>query len=382
MSELIQKNDNRATIRWKLLTSASALALTISSIGVARAENTDRPLIWIELGGQLEQVGGQGDPFTPGFIAANPTSPVFSPISPLQAQKPAPFSFAEDGKISFQPEGSSWVFSASINYGRSNDFKHVDQQTHGVHAKYYSGVRNTTNFVYTQENFAETKVQHRGSHDILDFSAGKDVGLGMFGSSGSSTLSLGVRFAQFVSTTTFDARAVPDLHAKYITGGNLKIPRVYFHSYHATGKASRSFRGVGPSLSWNGTAPLAGNPQNGEITFDWGASAAILFGKQKARVRHQESAHYGSNLYEIVRGGYYGVVYQNPPRGHDTNRSVIVPNAGGFAGASYRIENTKVSVGYRADVFFGAMDVGIDARKNQNRAFYGPFLSVSIGIGD
>ena len=28
MSELIQKNDNRATIRWKLLTGASALALT------------------------------------------------------------------------------------------------------------------------------------------------------------------------------------------------------------------------------------------------------------------------------------------------------------------------------------------------------------------
>ena len=54
MSELIQKNDNRATIRWKLLTGASALALTayVSSAGMAKAEDTDRPPIWIELGGR------------------------------------------------------------------------------------------------------------------------------------------------------------------------------------------------------------------------------------------------------------------------------------------------------------------------------------------
>ena len=42
MSELIQKNDNRATIRWKLLTGASALALTayVSSAAIAKAEDT------------------------------------------------------------------------------------------------------------------------------------------------------------------------------------------------------------------------------------------------------------------------------------------------------------------------------------------------------
>ena len=41
MSELIKNNDNRATIRWKLLTGASALALTayVSSAAVAKAED-------------------------------------------------------------------------------------------------------------------------------------------------------------------------------------------------------------------------------------------------------------------------------------------------------------------------------------------------------
>jgi len=60
---------------------------------------------------------------------------------------------------------------------------------------------------------------------------------------------------------------------------------------------------------------------------------------------------------------------------------VIVPNIGGFAGLSLRFPNAKVSFGYRADAFFGAMDGGIDARKTYDRDFYGPFATISIGLG-
>jgi hypothetical protein len=49
---------------------------------------------------------------------------------------------------------------------------------------------------------------------------------------------------------------------------------------------------------------------------------------------------------------------------------------------SWRTSNAKVSLGYRADMFFGAIDGGIDTRKNENRGFYGPFASISIGLGD
>ena len=62
-------------------------------------------------------------------------------------------------------------------------------------------------------------------------------------------------------------------------------------------------------------------------------------------------------------------------------RSVIVPNVGGFAGLSFHYANAKVSFGYRADIFLGAMDGGIDAVKKENVGFYGPFASVSIGLG-
>jgi hypothetical protein len=60
---------------------------------------------------------------------------------------------------------------------------------------------------------------------------------------------------------------------------------------------------------------------------------------------------------------------------------VIVPNIGGFAGLSVRFPNAKVSLGYRADAFFGAMDGGIDVRKTYDRDFYGPFATISIGLG-
>jgi hypothetical protein len=384
MSELMNTQNTGRGFRWCLLTTVSTLAL-VAAVDMhdakAAGDDGDRPTVWIEIGGQLEHVGGHGDPFTPGFVAANPNSPVLTPVSPIQAQNPPPFSFAESGKISFQPEASDWVFSAAVRYGRSSNSKLVDHQTTGVHRKYRSGVPNPTHLPYTQENFANTKVQHKESHAVLDFSAGKDVGLGLFGRDASSIFSLGVRFAQFASKTMFDARALPDLSAKYVpsAGAPTRAPFLNYHSYHATGVASRSFHGIGPSLSWNGSTPFVGTPQSGELSFDWGANAAILFGKQKARVRHQETGHYVSAL-AVFNTPPYTVTYQNAG-GHDTDRSVIVPNVGGFAGASWRTENVKVSLGYRADFFFGAMDVGIDARKSATLGFYGPFASVSVGLG-
>jgi len=379
MSELMNTQNTERGFRWRLLTTVSAVAL-LASLNVrevkAADEDTDRPIIWIELGGQMQHVEGQGDPFTPGFLTKYPKSPVLQSTTPVQAQNPPPFSFGGEGKITFQPESSDWVLSASVNYGRSSNNRRVDHQTNSLRYKYNtSGVKSSNPF--TQADFANTKVQHRESHAILDFSVGKDVGLGMFGKDSSSTVSLGVRFVQFTSGKTFDIRARPDLQFKYLQHGS-SLP--YFHTYHATGHASRSFRGVGPSLSWSGSTPFAGNPQNGEIALDWGANAAVLFGKQKARVKHQEIGRYQSALMN-VNGDLYTTVYHNAPPTSIRSHSVTVPNAGGFAGLSFRYSAAKLSLGYRADFFFNAMDVGIDARKSATLGFYGPFASVSVGIG-
>ena len=55
------------------------------------------------------------------------------------------------------------------------------------------------------------------------------------------------------------------------------------HDYNATETDSESFNGLGPKLDWNASTPVIGNDQNGEVTFDSGASLAVLFGRQKAR---------------------------------------------------------------------------------------------------
>jgi hypothetical protein len=47
----------------------------------------------------------------------------------------------------------------------------------------------------------------------------------------------------------------------------------------------------------------------------------------------------------------------------------------------FRYANAKLSFGYIADEFFGAMDGGIDAYKAENRGFFGPFANISIGLG-
>jgi len=390
MSELINIRDNRATIRWKLLSGVSALALVASTYGASEAfaadSDTDHPLIWIELGGLMDKVSGQGRPFAPPFLAANPSSEVlWHGVSPLEAQKPSKFAFDEEGKLSFQPEDSYWQFSASVRFGRSGNIRHVHHQTYNefvIQYKHGKPKYSTPTRMRAVDKFSDTHTQRSETHAIIDFQAGRDVGLGLFGSSMSSTVSVGVRFAQFRSRQNFDIRARPELDFKYRTFPtfHLTLHLPYFNTYHANGRAERSFHGVGPSLSWTGSAPLAGNLQDGELTVDWGANAALLFGRQRARVHHLETAHYAP-WHLPFYGGYY-TLYPSHSGGHDNIRNVTVPNVGGSIGVSWRLQDFKVSFGYRADVFFGAMDTGIDAVKKSNATFNGPYASISIGLGD
>ena len=194
----------------------------------------------------------------------------------------------------------------------------------------------------------------------------------MFGRESHSILGFGVRFAQFATRQHLGLLADPD---RYIPLDPKYAQR--HHTYNATSRIERGFHGVGPTISWNASASLAGNPDGGEIAIDWGVNAAVLFGRQKVRGHHQ------------TVGTYYkrGLKYQssipihrsaNPSR----SRSVTVPNVGAFAGISYQFVDAKLSIGYRADYFFGAMDGGIDTANKTTLGFNGPYASISVGLGD
>lgn len=372
----MSKTTNHRNIRGKLMTTVSALALgaAVSGVSQVQAADADRPTVWIELGGQSEQVKGFGDPFDPPF-----TSEIIADgfTSPIKSQRALSQSLGEEGAISFQPQNSDWIFSASIRYGRAGGRKSTHEQT-PAHFKFKIGSNTgylTPQLLRNRARFSETQTDNSETHTILDFQAGKDMGLGLLGRGSKSTVSFGVRFAQFSSNQRLDIKADPD----FTVPSNIFAYQKYHHTYSVTSHVERSFHGVGPSLSWTGSVPLVGNDEDSEITLDWGANVAALFGRQKVRGHHQTVGTYykgpflQSNYFtsQIHRSG-------NP----DRSRNVVVSNLGGFADLSFVYSDAKVSFGYRGDFFFGAMDGGIDTRKSTTRGFYGPFASISIGMGD
>jgi iron complex outermembrane receptor protein len=393
--------------------------------GLFSDTDNGKPPLWIELGGDFSNLTDASQAFDPAFLST------FAPNrlkSPLPLEDAPHYGFDESVKISYQPDGSDWVFSGGIRYGRNGATHELHQQPKNpyipVHftvdgLKSLEGSKFYGYSLYPSRaaRFQDVQAKQTESHTIVDFLVGKDVGLGMFGLQGSSVVSGGVRVAQFMSKQDINLHAAPDVHypSAPITSFAQKYQfthsKIRYHQFAASAEGKESFHGLGPKLDWNASTPVAGNESgNGEITVDWGASFAVLFGRQKAQGINKSSAksYYLSHATGIggaggyffykngkkikqmyFQAGHFGFNGQpipthqssNSPQSHNRSRMVAVPNLGGFAGISYKYQNAKVSFGYRADEFFGAMDGGIDAYKAENRGFFGPFANISIGLG-
>jgi len=376
MNELMQLRNDRVSIRWRLLTTASIVAMAGNAVfpNATLAESGGQPSIWIELGAQMERVDGGQSAFAPGFFNTITNNGL---TSPLAIDRLARYSNGLEGKVSVLPDGMDWVFAAAVRYGRSNGNRSFHQQPNGQYTRFPFGSKYLTKTAAAP--YAETRSKNAESHLVVDFQAGKDVGLGLFGRDSTSVVNFGLRFAQFSQRSDATIRARPDVRLVPEAFGKYQIPVTFYHRYFASEQRSANFHGIGPSLSWDASTPIAGRAERAEITFDWGANIAVLFGRQKARAHHQSSGSY----HYFHPSSLYGVVNQLPTH-HGTaerSRSVVVPNVGGFAGLSFRYDDARVSVGYRADFFFGAIDGGLDGTKSYNREFYGPFATISVGLG-
>lgn len=412
MSELKNTHADSDRIRWKLLASVSSLAIA-ASISNAVAEDASHPVLWIELGATADAINGLGDPFAPDFMQLSPMPSVYAEgNSPFSLQQPARHTFGGDVKLILQPPESDWKFSVGVKFGRSKVKRDRHSQSNAtvkfpnpayehIAALYPSYLPYFTSLLPTftkyAPKFAETKFTEKERHTVLDFQAGKDVGLGLFGDGASSTVSVGVRLARFQSQTNVLARARPNANFHQSTFPNpwgagphayYTIYEAQWKSYYMRASADRSFNGIGPSLSWSASLPVAGNAHNGELDVDLGINGAILFGKQKANVHHHTTARYFKSKYYhsfTTPDGYHAHDHYQPlydrSGGSSRSRSVIVPNLGGSIGLSYRIENTKISLGYRTDNFWGALDGGIDAPSRKTLAFNGLYATVSVGFG-
>lgn len=362
----MSKNKNME-FRRQLLATVSTLALLAAACGSGKAKAEDsRPTIWIEFGGQLEGMTRVQDEFVPPFLVSAPPLD-FTSINPLEAQRPPKYSQGAQLALSFQPENSGWVFSGLVRYGRSSGGKGAMEQTVATMTPYPPAPQ----FLITKAShkFIRTIGRENSKHLIADFQAGRDVGLGLLGKDAS--ISLGVRFAQFSERSSFDLHERPDY------GWQKKHPFYtrFYHNFAAQEDARRSFHGIGPSLSVKASPSIARPGEDSDITLDWGVNGAVLFGRNQALVHHDTNEGY---FHSWVG---YTQLYDHPYT-RLRKHSAAVPNLGGFVGLSYRYVDAKISLGYRADMFFGAMDGGIDTRKNKNLGFFGPFASISIGMGD
>ncbi len=383
MSELINTQRRNENFRRDLLTNVSVLALLgyLGASTCAQASvDEERPIVWIQLGGQTEGVSGAQEFFSPPFFdKASSTD-----LAVLDgAQREPLFSHGFDGKITFQPENSDWMFSAAIRYGRSSSTRNLHHQTPGMppfqntfHGKYFPITPNRV-------VFADAVAGSQELHAVLDFQAGKDFGLGLLGTRGESVVNVGVRFAQFTekNDATLHARPFYTIGAEVGQPGKYMQPSKFVRgTYSGIVRATRSTHAVGPSLSWDASLPMVGTSSEMTLNFDWGVNAAVLFGRQRASVHHQTVGYY-YHQYSGFAPLKHTSNYANAPPDHNRSRTVTIPNVGGMAGLSLKLPNAKVSLGYRADFFFGAMDGGIDTARKENIGFSGPFATISIGLG-
>jgi len=380
MNELINIQKRQESFRHNLLTNVSLLALAGTIYALPSAAEENRSTVWIELGGQLERVDAAQSVFTPAFFDLAPTTVANTMVD---AQRPSRYSIGGEGRITIVPKASDWVLLAAIRYGQVKNPRHLHYETPGLPSffNYKNGVKNANPVVPSLRMFGDGQTHSAESHFVLDFQAGKDVGLGLLGNDASSIFSAGVRYTQFT------ARSDVTLHARPVVGygpliGYSRLGKYYqghkaFHqTYNAAFHATRSTHAIGPSVSWNASMPVLGDGESMTVAFDWGANGALLFGRQRSLVSHNTT---GAAAYFI------GTVAHARNYMHATDharmRSIIIPNAGGYANISLKFPNAKVSLGYRGDFFFNATDSGIEVRDAANQNFYGPFATISIGLG-
>jgi len=373
---------------------------TSGSTGLDFLDSDGRPQVWLQFGGNFNASMGHDnvayDPtsaYAPNFPNGGGPTPSWPSTlpTPPDLEKLPNMGFDWQGAATIQPADSDWQFKAGVRYGRSSRNKHYHKSAYaGTKTNVIAGGQSIPcTFVgqyYGPEylagcyhgsikEFVDSQNLSRETHMMLDFTLGKDVGLGSMG----GTLAAGVRIAQFTEQAKNDIGADP----------NYNIYQSAFQKYHDTyqftSTEKRSFRGAGPEVTWDANQVLWGLDDDVQVTFDWGINASVLFGQQKVVLHHEVShcRHTGLGINAgcdgVGIGGEDGQVHE-PDEDINRSTSATVPNLGGYLGASMRYRNSKLSLGYRADTFFNAVDGGQQTKDTFTRGFYGPYLNVSLGL--
>ena len=349
MSRSTNTMNSYTQIHRQLLATVSVAALIgLGTASEAVASDSGKPVIELELAGQFDQLADKQTRWVPDYFARHvgPMAGMFQ-----GAQKTPRYGFDADAGLAFRPGDEGWVLAASIRLGRARQPGSGSKSDHILPYPVY---------VQNPSNYGALSHQNE-SHLFVDFSVGKDVGLGIAGSE--STFSAGVRIANM--------RSRSDVH---ITS-NFPIS---FHGSATNDPDSRivrKFQGAGPFVAWKASAPIAGQPDSGELGIDWGLNGGLLFGRQTLSQTVDAYYRYGKRVHYA-----HPSVHRTAQSSRWRQRKATVPEAGAYAALYYRFPNAKVSLGYRADWYFNALDGGLASAQQVDRGFFGPFASISIGV--
>jgi hypothetical protein len=235
----------------------------------------------------------------------------------------------------------AWHFVFDIRYGRSKTASR-------------NSASSSTNIIFSGFtitsilNQTSTQATQREQHLVVDFMAGRDLGIG--GSAGQ--VQFGVRVADLYAA----ANALRDDRTTTTTTfySSIVFTSTTATSTYATWKSR--FFGAGPRVAIVGSVPIAGF-----WSFDYGGGIAALIGRRTFDISVASSA--GSNYAANFRS------------------TAFVFNADMSMALSYLFKpNLKVSSGVRGDYYNSALttyNVNTGALQNISRLFWGPFVRLT-----
>jgi iron complex outermembrane receptor protein len=327
----------------------------------------------VEIGAAMSRFDGGAETYQPDWLTPALSSPLAIQGDDLD------WGDIRTAKLTYAP-ANGWRVSAAYLYGKTNGQGRAaayEDVPGGLF--YFNGVGNGEGEYREHDNYMVSALHDAEEHGIVDFLVGKDVGLGLFGEAVKSTLSAGLRYASFKSTSSVAMNgsinsSVPEAWAKYTDA-------VTYDVYHTTLTSTRKFEGTGPSVSWESSLRLAGADETGHVDLDWSVTGGVLFGKRT------------SSSEEERFGGYYfldtAILFTTIPEAvhyddlvpRNRTEDASVPNLSLTLGVSYSVDRVKVSTGYAYDRFFDVIDGGYKDAQAFDRTIHGPYLKLSVGFG-
>jgi len=225
--------------------------------------------------------------------------------------------------IAYQPALSPWSFGLNARYGTT------------------SKKSKSVAFTSSPSTSGILTEKRKSSHFIVDFTVGRDLGLGLT-PAGDPVLQLqgGLRFAHLEDKT--DIQAVVTFGPPSSSGASVK----------------RSFTGFGPRIGLAGSMPLGG-----AFSLDGTGGVSLLYGRSTEKVTLTSS---GSVTFVAKK-----------------NKNAWVPGLDGSVAVSYSFNpSAKISAGYRAEAYFNAYSAvvpgGGGVTQDKDFIVHGPYVEAKF----